>query len=592
MVTRLLMKKFCLLLLFFFPALHAAPVPPPPANEVFSLNVKVLDPNSLAITWHIKKGFFLYQDRIKLTKLQNNHFHMGRIIFPKSQQHTDTQGHQFNVYYNSLILPIPILGETPGEGLLTVRYQGCSEAGFCYPPQTQTIQLTIDTTLALKIATLESAPLPPPIPPENSIESIFATHHWLMILLTFFGLGLLLSFTPCILPMIPVLSGIIVGHGPTLTTRKAFFLSLTYVLSMAFTYALIGGVIALMGSNLQVIMQSPWMIAFLSGIFFLLSLSMFDVYELKLPTTWQAALAKITRHQQSGHYLGTAIMGSLSTLILSPCVTAPLLGVLGYIAKTGNVPLGCLTLFFLGLGMGTPLLLIGTSAGKLLPKAGQWMNLVKFFFGILLLGVAIYLLQRIIPILVTMWLWAGLFIFTGLLFGTFNKSTTKLVRCWWQSMGALSFIYGLLILIGASAGGDNPLKPLAAFHKTSTVIIPMTTVTTLKEAQAALEDAIGQPVMLDFYADWCESCKIIEHTTLQDPNIITTLQQFRVIKIDLSANNADSGALLHYFKIVAPPMFLFFDRTGKALPELTLGGEISGKILLTQLQAVMNTVPP
>jgi thioredoxin:protein disulfide reductase len=375
-------------------------ISPPPAQNVFQTSVRLIDPNSFFITWQVKPGFFLYADRIKLSAEPNTHVTIGTLHFPLSLTKTDPLGHHYPVYRHELILPVPVLSQQPGHSFLSMTFQGCADDGFCYPPQTQRIRLSTDDHLALSnvqfVKDSTSMPERHAANQNNNIALVFSAHYWPVTLLIFFGLGLLLSFTPCVLPMIPVLSGIIVGHDK-ISTQKAFGLSLSYVLSMAFTYALIGVTVALLGENLQITMQSPVMITLFSGVFVTLSLSMFGLFDLKLPVSWQAKLAQVTRQQSSGHYLSAAIMGCLSTLVLSPCVTAPLVGALGYIAQTGNLILGGSALFVMGLGMGSPLLLIGTSAGKWLPKAGVWMNAVKSFFGMLLLAVAIYLLTRILP---------------------------------------------------------------------------------------------------------------------------------------------------------------------------------------------------
>ncbi len=383
--------------------------------------------------------------------------------------------------------------------------------------------------------------------------------------------------------MIPVLSGIIVGHGSKLSTKKAFLLSLSYVLSMSITYSVIGAVIAFMGNNLQIAMQSPWAIGLFSVMFVLLALSMFNVYELRLPLSLQNKMANITRSQHGGHYLSAAIMGCLSILILSPCVTAPLIGVLGYIAHEGNIGLGILSLFFLGLGMGTPLLLIGTSAGKLLPRAGKWMNEVKAFFGVVLLAVAIYLLERLLPALLTMALWACLLIFSGIYLGALSRAKSRLEK-FNQGAGFILIAYGLLILIGASQGHNNPLHPLQSEHINEQM--PQSSkVTTLTKTMQLLMDAAkqGKPVVVDFYADWCASCKVISSTVLRDQQVEKALEPFILLTIDLSANDADSHELLNYFNVVAPPAFLFFDSTGKELPALRMMGEISSDELIDHL---------
>ena len=583
------MKKWLLLPLFFFTTLivHADPLP---AAEVFQVAVKKVDPNTFVIDWQIKPGYFLYSDRIRLTPQADSNIHLGTLRFPAAITKTDKQGHVYKVYRNQLSIPVGILGNKPGETLLNLHYQGCSDDGFCYPPEVKQIKLSVNDNLALSDVSLEQAPkqlTPEPVEPTDEISQIFTDHSWLMILLIFFGFGLLLSFTPCILPMVPVLSGIIVGHGKTVTTRKAFFLSLSYVLSMSVTYAIFGAVVALLGANLQVSMQSPWAISLFSLIFILLALSMFGFYEFKLPNSWQTKIAGSSRTQRGGHYAGAAIMGCLSTLILSPCVTAPLIGVLSYIAQSHNVLLGSLTLFFLSLGMGTPLLLIGTSAGKWLPESGSWMNAVKAFFGILLIAVAIYLMARILPPAVTMFFWASLLIFSGIYTGALTPSLTNQEK-FSQGIGIILLGYGLLILVGVSLGSTNPLQPLANAQAATIEENALGTKKTysLNELQKTMAEANGRPVMLDFYADWCASCKVMDTTTFKNSQVEKALSRFKVIKIDVTANSADDKALMEHFKVVAPPTFIFFDSQGKELAPLKVVGESSAEQFLKVLYQV------
>lgn len=590
------MRKYFLGCVLFFTPLWviASDSNPPAANEVFKLTVKALDPNTFALQWQIKPGYFLYKDRIKVAERTDSNFHVGTIHYPTPIQKTNSQGETFRVYRETVSVPVAILGLQSGEALLDIKFQGCADDGFCYPPQNELVKIAIDPSLALSSATLENTELthtndtPIETSSTSHVERIFSQGNFLIILASFFGFGLLLSFTPCVLPMIPVLSGIIVGHGKDLSSRKAFLLSLSYVLSMSVTYAVVGAMVALMGHNLQIAMQSPWAIGLFSFIFVLLAFSMFSFYDLRLPTSWQSKLAGLTRSQASGHYVGAAMMGCLSTLILSPCVTAPLIGALGYIAETGNVFLGCGALFFLGMGMGLPLLLIGTSAAKLLPKAGHWMEGVKFFFGLLMLALALYLLERIFNPVLMMVLWGSLFIFTGVYVGAFLKSHTKMEK-FRQGLGIILLTYGVLMLIGASHGNTNPFIPL--MPKNSVETTPSSAeekiVKNLAQAEQAIAHAKGKPVMLDFYADWCTSCKVIAATTLQEPDIQRMLSQFELIKVDLTANTAESKAILQRFKVVAPPTFLFFDADGEELNHLRLVGEISTKNLLQALQSTI-----
>ncbi|CAM2942762.1 protein-disulfide reductase DsbD [Legionella worsleiensis] len=584
------MKKWLLLsiLYLFISPSNAEPLP---ASEVFQVQVNVIDPNTFVINWTIKPDYFLYGDRIKITEQADSNIHLGSLRFPPTLKKTDKQGHTFDVYRKQLSLPVAILGEQPGETILDLHYQGCSDDGFCYPPEVKKIKVAIDDALALSQVTLEQSTNKVSVTqtqaPQNEIAQVFETNGWISILFIFFGFGLLLSFTPCILPMVPVLSGIIVGHGKDVTTRKAFFLSLSYVLSMSLTYAVIGGVVATLGANLQIAMQSPWAISLFSAIFVLLALSMFGFYEFKLPDSWQAKIAGSSRNQRGGHYFGAAIMGCLSTLILSPCVTAPLIGVLTYIAQSGNVLSGMLTLFFLSLGMGTPLLLIGTSAGRWLPKAGSWMNGVKAFFGVLLIAVAIYLMERILPAGLAMGLWGSLLIFSGIYTGALTHSVSAKEK-FCQGAGIIMLGYGLLILIGASMGSTNPLQPLANLQAASIMPSQQTKAQpqTLAEIKQTIEQAKGTPVMLDFYADWCASCKVMEATTFRDPEVLAALNQFKIIKVDVTANDAENKAIMNEYRVIAPPTFVFFNAQGKELDHSKLVGESSAPEFLRHLNQI------
>ena len=584
-------KRHLFLIIFLFSTLGFAN--PPPAEDVFKLSVKLTDPNSFSLNWDIKDGFFLYKDRINLKKEDDTNFHLGRVSLPKALKKINQSGNNYLIYRNNLTLPVAILGESAGEGLIKVNYQGCSNAGFCYPPQTKTIKLTIDNNLALTDVNIEELAIESPKNLEtpnqtDKLANLFASKNWAIIILSFFGFGLLLSFTPCVLPMVPVLSGIIVGHGKDISTKKAFLLSLSYVFSMSLTYALVGAVVALLGENLQISMQSPVTVSLFCLIFIMLAFSMFGFYELKLPVSWQAKLASITRSQSSGHYLSAAIMGCLSTLILSPCVTAPLIGALTYIAQSGNVTLGSLALFFLGLGMGTPLLLIGISAGKLLPKAGLWMNAVKAFFGIMLLAVAIYLLSRVVPTLVVMILWASLLIFSGIYIGALNKAENHFDK-FKRALGIMLLAYGILILIGGAKGNSDPLQPLVStseiiqYGPSETSII----VKNVTELQKEIAKAKGKPIMIDYYADWCISCIEMERTTLQMPEIRSALSNFIAIKVDITANNAESKKLLNLYKVVAPPTFIFIDKEGNEFNNLRLVGEANHQTFYVNLQSAL-----
>lgn len=579
------MKKALLFVLIWITScgIHAAPLP---AAEAFHVKAELLDPNSFKLSWQIKPGYFLYSERIHFSTAPDSNADFSIMHLPNATVKTDKHGRHYKTYRHHLSIPLAVLGKKNGESIIELRYQGCSDDGFCYPPEKRQIKLNIDNNLALTAVTLEK-----PISLEktqkhsqlDSINDLLKKQPLFMIILTFFGFGLLLSLTPCVLPMVPVLYGIIIGHGSKLSTHKAFLLSLSYVVAMSATYALVGAVVALLGKNLQIIMQSPWVVGFFSLVFIALAFSMFGYYELRIPVSWQTKLANANRQIKGGHYLGAAAMGCLSTLILSPCVTAPFIGALGYIARSGHILSGSLALFALGFGMGLPLLFIGASTGKWLPKAGRWMSSVNAFFGLLLLAVAIHLLGRILLPPITMALWASLLIFTGIYCGALTQATSTQAK-FYQGLGLISLLYGLLILIGVSMGNTNPLQPLAglSFHAQTKSNLSQKLVKTLNEAQQALALAYGKPVFIDFYADWCASCQKME-AIFQEPKIQKLLKQFVLVKVDITANNEQTSALLNFFNVIAPPTFLFFNKKGLEETDLRLVGEISAQKLLHQL---------
>ena len=584
--------RLCLLFLFWLPFTTFAT--PLAENKVFQFHFNPFDPNTLKLEWTIKPGYFLYQERIWVENEPNQTLHMGSISYPPSETKINKQGQAIPVYRKKLTLGIPVLANSGGEYIITVHYQGCSDAGFCYPPQNKDLLLTFDKEHALIQAhTMIKLEEPTPQPStsvsqtrsSSEVEDLFRTANPIWVLISFFGFGLLLAFTPCVLPMVPVLSSIIIGHGQTLSTRKAFLLSLSYVLSMSITYGFIGAIIALLGANLQIVLQSPWVLSGFSVIIVLLALSMFGVYEFRLPVSWQNRLASVTRSQQGGHYLNAAIMGAMSILILSPCVTPPLIGALSYIAETGSLFLGLFALFFLGLGMGTPLLLIGASAGKLLPKAGRWMNTVKYLFGMILLGLAIHLLERVVSPSTRMLLWTALFIASGLGLKPFVAPSSGIALLK-QAIGCMLIIYGGFVLYGANTGHTNPWHPLTS--SIDNQILSRNVVTTLAAAKEILAESATkqQPVLVDFYATWCESCQQIEKSVMQNPALLAYADHVTIMQVDLSKNDAQSKALLNYFHVIAPPTFLFYDRSGKEVEELRWVGELDLESLQNRLDSI------
>ena len=399
-----------------------------------------------------------------------------------------------------------------------------------------------------------------------------------MTSLLLFGVGLLLAFTPCVFPMIPILSGIIVGQGSGLTTRRAFVLSLTYVLAMSVTYTIAGVVAGLFGANLQAALQNPWVLSSFALVFVLLALSMFGLYDLQLPSSWQSRLTELSNRQRGGTLVGVAVMGLLSALIVGPCVAPPLAGVLIYIGQTGDPWLGGLALFSLSLGMGAPLVVVGTLEGRFLPRAGGWMNAVKAVFGVTLLGVAVFLLERVLPGWVALLLWSALFMVSAVYLGALEPVShfTSGLRHLWKGLGLLLLVYGVILMVAAASGGHDVLRPLQGLgwggSGSSAASAPggghaglaFERVKGVAGLGAQLEraKAQGRPVMLDFYADWCVACKELEKYTFAENDVRQTLAGAVLLQADVTANDAEDQALLKSLGLIGPPAILFFGPDG------------------------------
>lgn len=551
-----------------------------PADEAFSFSAQIIDGKVQAV-WQIAENYHLYKDKIKLeipgVTLGQPDFRSPDFI------EDDPELGKLESYRGLLTLNYPVQGKLPsGDIPLKAEYQGCADLGVCYPPIRKTLQLTAssDTATAALAATDNTNNIPAvtsneaPISEQDALTAKLASGNMPLTLLTFFGLGLLLAMTPCVFPMIPILSGIIISSsGEKTTTSKAFMLSLAYVLAMALTYTVVGVLAGLFGANLQIWFQNPWVLGSFATIFVLLSLSMFGFYELQMPQGIQSKLTSFSNRQEGGKLLSAAIMGFLSALIVGPCVTAPLIAALAYIGQTGDAVLGGLALFFLSMGMGAPLLMIGASAGKLLPKAGAWMDIVKAVFGVLMLGVAIWLLERVLPTAITMTLWALLLVISGIYMGVLQHLPEKISgwRKLWKGFGYIAVLYGSLILIGVAGGSNNlyqPLKGLSgpanvdAANTAQTAFQPIKGVAGLEQALASARSQ-GKTLMLDFYADWCISCKEMEHQTFTDAKVRQTLSQALLVQADVTANDDEDRALLRHFGIIGPPAILFFDNQGQ-----------------------------
>lgn len=541
-------------------------------DRAFIYLAEAAGPDSIITRWEIAKGYYLYRNKFAFTLRDAEGITLGDYTLPGGVAKTDESFGRSEVYYDQVEIPLPLHRNVGASRtlILEARYQGCADAGLCYPPITKTTSLT----LADAAAPSGSAATQGPFVSEQDrlVQSLLSGNRFLTIML-FFGAGLLLAFTPCMFPMLPILSSIIVGQGPEVTTRKAFKLSLAYVLAMAVTYTFAGVLAGLFGANLQVAFQNPWIIGGFSALFVVLALSMFGFYNLQIPSSWQTKISQISNRQKSGSWVGASIMGMLSALIVGPCLAAPLAAALIVIGQSGNAVLGGSALFALSLGMGVPLLAVGTSAGKWLPKASGWMDTVKSIFGVLLLALAVWMLDRIIPPQATLALWGILLVVSAVYMGALDRLLPD-VSGWyrlWKGFGLVLLVFGGVMLVGAASGGSNPLQPLrglslagnhAPLENDALRFIPVKGIGGLEQALKTAR-AGGNPVMLDFYADWCVSCKEMEHRTFSDPAVQKALAQTVLLQADVTANDEDDQALLKHLGIFGPPSILFFGPDGE-----------------------------
>ena len=537
-----------------------------PPDQAFKFFAVVIDSSTAHVNWEIAKGYYLYREKIQLKVINTTKNPLGLFLIPHGTPKDDEAFGQVEIFHNELGFDVPLIHTNSSEQtiILQATFQGCADRGVCYPPMTKDIELQLP--VAHNTIQSNSAQVTPILSEQDQIVQSLHHDSLAMVLISFFGFGLLLSMTPCIFPMIPILSGIIVGHGNRITTARAFMLSLSYVVASAVTYTAFGVLAALFGSNLQATFQQPLIISLFSAIFVLLSLSMFGLYDLELPNALKTKLHNSSVKHQDGSLWGAAIMGALSSLIVGPCVAAPLAGALIFIGQTGSAFLGGSALFFMGMGMGMPLLLLGASAGKLLPKAGAWLYATKAVFGVLMLGVAIWMLSRILPPAITIILWAMLLILPSIYLNAIDTlpENSSGWRKLWKGIGLMMLAYGLILLIGFSMGNNNPLKPLQGFAINKAEAAEAGLVFERVKSLAALESKLQQakanhqPVMLDFYADWCISCKEMEAYTFTEPKVKQALKGFVLLQADVTENSEDDKALLAKYKLVGPPAIIFF----------------------------------
>ncbi|WP_411727241.1 protein-disulfide reductase DsbD [Methyloglobulus sp.] len=566
-----------------------------PPDQAFQFTATVKDPATLHVSWLAAEGYYLYREKTQVQLNGAENVKLGAYTIPNGIPKEDEAFGHVEIFYGELSFDIPLIrAETsPQRITLLTNYQGCADRGVCYPPMSKTVDLELPLATKGSLSR-NSAKRTSSLSEQDQITLSLQNDSLWVTILSFFGFGLLLSLTPCVFPMIPILSGIIVGRGHNITPAWAFLLSLSYVIASAITYTFFGILAALFGSNLQAIFQEPWIIALFSAIFVLLSLSMFGFYNLELPDFIRAKLHNSSEKHRDGSMFGAAIMGALSSLIVGPCVAAPLAGALIYIGQTGDALLGGSALFMMGMGMGVPLLVVGTSAGKLLPKAGSWLKVTNAVFGVVMLGVAVWMLSRILPPAVTMLLWALLLILPAIYLSAIDPlpEHSSGWRKLWKGVGITMLAYGLLLLIGFSIGNSNPLKPLQGFGVTAAKAneqgINFERIASLAELEARIKQANAnkQPVMLDFYADWCISCKEMEAYTFTDANVKQTLAGFVLLQADVTKQSEADKALLAKFNLIGPPAILFFNGSQQENQSLRIIGYQDANTFIKTLQQV------
>ncbi|MBN2894357.1 MAG: protein-disulfide reductase DsbD [Campylobacterales bacterium] len=566
-------------------------------EEAFIPSARVVEGEQIEVRIELAKDIYLYEDKVEILDADpNDAVTVVSVARPEAVDHDGER----------VFLPSPIfnvmLGKQEGasgahNAALLLKYQGCSEQGLCYEPLEKRFDLRVDVDAIAQAVAAPSAPsVAAPVVAVSESDTIAQTLKegsvW-YILLSFLGFGLLLALTPCVFPMIPILSSVIVAQGKNITTKKAFLLSLVYVLAMAAAYTIAGVLAGLFGANLQAAFQTPWVIVLFSLIFVALSLSMFDYYQLQMPAAIQSRINSVSENK--GGYVGVALMGFFSALIVGPCVAAPLAGALIYIGQTGDAVLGGMALFALSIGMGFPLLLVGTSAGRFMPKPGAWMDAIKSVFGVMLLGVSIWMISRVIPESITLFLWSFLLIGTAVNMGAFESVRSECPRCpkaITKSMGIIIFLYGLCLFLGGVTGAKNPLNPLEKFTQTTTLSAAtlleasFAKVTSIAELDAAMARAKGKKVLVDFYADWCVACKELEHNTFADPAVKAKMAEFVLIQADVTANGESEKALSKKYGVFGPPAILFFDENGAPNKGKTVIGYQESALFLAHLNSL------
>jgi len=573
------MKKFFLLFSFFSIVVFGFTMPKfLTPDEAFKPHVKLNDKAQIVADIDLAKSIYLYKDKIKIKLKDSKNIAIKGIVFPKSELYHESQIYRGSPHF---VVNLKSLGNGVSKEKIKVllSYQGCSEDGLCYEPETKEFDVSVDVA---KLVNKDVKKVE--VSQTDSIAQTMKNGNVLIILATFFGFGILLSLTPCVFPMIPIISGMIISHGKHITTSRAFALSVVYVLAMAVAYTIAGVLAGLFGANLQVALQTPWVIYSFSAVFVALAFSMFGFYELKLP---DALVSKVSKKNSGTGFFGVAIMGFLSALIVGPCVAAPLAGALVYIGQTGDALLGGMALFAMSIGMGLPLIVVGVSAGKFMPRPGAWMTMVNAMFGVIMLGVAVWMVEKIVSTYVVMLLYGMLGVGTALYLGAFENVKVHIFK---KSVAVILFIYSVSLLLGALGGSQSMLQPLS-FLKTSVVKqdekrFSFVVIHSIDELNKQLALHKGKKVLLDFSAKWCVACKELEEVTFSDKLVKNKMEEFVLIRADVTKNTLQEKALSKKYGVFGPPAILFFNENSKLLSAKTIIGFIKPNDFISHLNSI------
>lgn len=583
-------------------------------DDAFVLQAEILD-NTVLVKFEIAEGYYMYRERFGF---KSDNATLSEPLIPEGIVKDDPYLGRTEVYYNFIEIAVPYSGASNPMNL-SIDFQGCAEDRLCYPPTTREVTLEVPAS-TLALANSDAVATSTITDTQQAQETFVSEQQNLMenleqkgVFWNFFKfilIGLGLTFTPCVFPMIPIISGIIAGQGKDITTRKAFGLALSYTQAMAIVYTIFGVLVALAGQSLSGYLQSPAFVIGAAIVFVLLSLSMFGFYELQLPAGLQAKLAEKSNSQKTGSYIGSAIMGAISALIVSPCVTVPLIAILLVIAQTGDILLGAASLYGLGVGMGIPLIIIAVTEGRFLPKAGNWMNAIKAAFGVAMLAVALYLVKHLLPNSIYMYGWALLALIPG-----YYLFRNQLPNLGWRNLfaglGLVLMIYGALLVIGGAQGNRNLLQPLGQSYSMMTTEysqmaegpaqskakntltnnskphLQFDRIKTLDQLEQRVADANaqGKTVMLDFFAEWCASCYEFEELVFTDPAVHSALDNTVLLQADVTANDPQDVELMNAFKILGLPSILFFDLEGNELTQYRANGFEKAEVFKRRINA-------